>query len=156
MNTPSSRFQPSTRRPFQSGFSLLEMVFSLSVVGILSSIAYPAFSSTLAAARRSDALVALMTVQTAQERFRANHEAYGELSQLGLASTSAAGHYDIVVESASPSGYSVRAVAVGAQRRDTACQQLRLTMDGLNLTYASGETESTSNPLSVNRRCWGQ
>jgi hypothetical protein len=29
-------------------------------------------------------------------------------------------------------------------------------MDGLNLTYASGETESTSNPSSVNRRCWGQ
>ena len=156
MNTPPTRFLPSTQRPFESGFSLLEMVFSLSVVGILSSIAYPAFSSTLAAARRSDALVALMTVQTAQERFRANHEAYGELSQLGLASTSAAGHYNIVVESASPSGYSVRAVAVGAQRRDTACQQLRLTMDGLNLTYASGETESTSNPASVNRRCWSQ
>ena len=156
MNTPSTRCQPPTRRPFQSGFSLLEMVFSLSVVGILSSIAYPAFSSTLAAARRSDALVALMTVQAAQERFRANHEAYGELSQLGLASTSAAGHYDIVVESASPSGYSVRAAAVGAQRRDTACQQLRLTMDGLNLTYASGETESTSNPSAINRRCWSQ
>ena len=156
MNTPPTRSLTSTHRPFESGFSLLEMVFSLGVVGILSSIAYPAFSSTLAAARRSDALVALMTVQTAQERFRANHEAYGELSQLGLASTSAAGHYDIVVESASPSGYSVRAAAVGAQRRDTACRQLRLTMDGLNLTYASGETESTSNPSAINRRCWGQ
>ena len=151
--TPS---KPPAHRPFESGFSMLEMVFSLSVVGILSSIAYPAFSSTLAAARRSDALVALMTVQTAQERFRANHEAYGELSELNLGGTSAAGHYDIVVESASPSGYSVRAAAVGAQRRDTACQQLRLTMDGLNLTYASGETESTSNASSVNRRCWGQ
>lgn len=156
MNTPSSRSLPSTRRPFQSGFSLLEMVFSLSVVGILSSIAYPAFSSTLAAARRSDALVALIAVQTAQERFRANHDSYGVLSQLGLASTSTAGHYDIVVESASPSGYSVRAAAVGAQRRDTTCQQLRLTMDGLNLIYASGETESTSNASTVNRRCWGQ
>jgi hypothetical protein len=50
----------------------------------------------------------------------------------------------------------VRAAAVGAQRRDTACQQLRLTMDGLNLTYASGETESTSNPSAINRRCWSQ
>jgi type IV pilus assembly protein PilE len=156
MNTPYTRHKRPARRPFQSGFSLLEMVFSLSVVGILSSIAYPAFSSTLAAARRSDALVALMTVQTAQERFRANHESYGELSELGLGSTSAAGHYDLVLESASPTGYSVRAVAVGAQRSDTACRQLRLTMDGLNLTYASGETESTSNPSAVNRRCWGQ
>ncbi len=156
MHTPSTRCQPPTRRPFQSGFSLLEMVFSLSVVGILSSIAYPAFSSTLAAARRSDALVAMLTVQTAQERFRANHDSYGALSQLGLASTSAAGHYDIVVESASPTGYSVRAAAIGAQRRDAACQHLRLTMDGLNLAYASGETESTSNASSINRRCWGQ
>ena len=156
MNTPSTRCQPPTRHPFQSGFSLLEMVFSLSVLGILSSIAYPAFSSTLAAARRSDALVALMTVQTAPARFRATHEAYGELSALNLGGTSAAGHYDTVVESASPSGYSVRAAAVGAQRRDTACQHLRLTVDGLNVTYASGETESTSNPSAVNRRCWSQ
>jgi hypothetical protein len=78
------------------------------------------------------------------------------VSGFNAASTSAAGHYDIVVESASPSGYSVRAAAVGAQRRDTACQQLRLTMDGLNLTYASGETESTSNPSAINRRCWSQ
>jgi type IV pilus assembly protein PilE len=156
MNTLHTLLQRPTRRSFQSGFSLLEILFSLSVLGILSSVAYPAFSSTLAAARRSDALVALMTVQAAQERFRANHDSYAELSQLGLGSTSAAGHYGIVVESASTTGYSVRAAAVGAQRRDTACRQLRLTMDGLNLTYASGETESTSNPSAVNRRCWSQ
>jgi prepilin-type N-terminal cleavage/methylation domain-containing protein len=153
-----SRPHPSTprRRARETGFSLPELVFGLTIVGILSSIAYPAFSSTLASARRSDALVALMSLQTQQERYRANHEAYGDLAQLGVASVSPSGHYEITLEAASPAGYSVRAAAIGAQRNDRACRHLRLTVDGLNLTYASGETDATANAGALNRRCWGQ
>ena len=152
------RSHPPTprRRARAMGFSLPELVFSLTIVGILSSIAYPAFSSTLASARRSDALVALMSLQTQQERYRAHHEAYGDLAQLGVASVSPSGHYEITLESASPTGYSVRAAATGAQRNDSACRHLRLTVDGLNLTYASGGSEATANAAALNRRCWGQ
>ena len=147
---------PTRRRARARGFSLPELVFSLTIVGILSSIAYPAFSSTLASARRSDALVALMSLQTQQERFRAHHEAYGDLAQLDVASVSPSGHYELTLESASSTGYSVRAAAIGAQRSDRACRHLRLTVDGLNLTYASGETDATANAGALNRRCWGQ
>ncbi|MBX9715055.1 MAG: prepilin-type N-terminal cleavage/methylation domain-containing protein, partial [Burkholderiaceae bacterium] len=56
-----------------AGFTLIELMICVAVVGVLSSIAYPAFSSTLATTRRSDALVALMKVQLRQERFRADH-----------------------------------------------------------------------------------
>jgi type IV pilus assembly protein PilE len=153
-----SRFhrRAAPRHTRAAGFSLPELVFSVSIVGILSSIAYPAFSSTLASVRRSDALIALMSLQTQQERYRANHEAYGDLAQVGVASVSPSGHYEITLESASTTGYSVRAAAVGAQRHDSACRYLRLTVDGLNLTYASGENEATANAAALNRRCWGQ
>ncbi len=153
-----SRPHPRTarRRAHTAGFSLPELAFSLTIVGILSSIAYPAFSSTLASVRRSDALVALMNLQTQQERYRANHEAYGDLAQLGVASVSPSGHYEITLEAASSTGYSVRATATGAQRNHSACRHLRLTVEGLNLTYASGETDATANAGALNRRCWGQ
>jgi len=145
-----------SRRARAMGFSLPELVLGLTIVGILSSIAYPAFSSTLASVRRSDALVALMNLQTQQERYRANHEAYGDLAQLGVAGVTPSGHYELTLEAASSTGYSVRAAATGAQRNDSACRHLRLTVDGLNLTYASGETDATTNAAALNRRCWGQ
>ena len=145
-----------SRRARAMGFSLPELVLGLTIVGILSSIAYPAFSSTLASVRRSDALVALMNLQTQQERYRANHEAYGDLAQLGVAGVTPSGHYELTLEAASSTGYSVRAAATGAQRNDSACRHLRLTVDGLNLTYASGETDATANAGALNRRCWGQ
>ncbi len=144
------------RRTRAAGFSLPELAFSLTIVGILSSIAYPAFSSTLASVRRSDALVALMGVQTQQERYRANHETYGDLTQLGVASVSRSGHYELTLEAASPNGYSVRAAAIGAQRNDSVCRYLRLSVDGLNVVYASGESDATTNAAALNRRCWGQ
>ncbi len=156
MTLPRPHPRPARRRAHAAGFSLPELAFSLTIVGILSSIAYPAFSSTLASVRRSDALVALMNLQTQQERYRANHDAYGDLAQLGVASVSPSGHYELTLEAASSTGYSVRATATGAQRNDSACRHLRLTVEGLNLTYASGETDATANAGALNRRCWGQ
>jgi type IV pilus assembly protein PilE len=126
----------------------------IAVVGILSSVAYPAFSSTLVGVRRSEALVALMTVQVQQERFRADHLSYGDLSQIGLSSTSSARHYEITMLDYSATGYAVRASALGGQQRDTSCRHLRLTVDGLNVVYASGATDATDNAPAVNRRCW--
>lgn len=152
--TPTSN-TPTLRRPTRTaGFTLIEMMICIAVLGILSSVAYPAFSSTLATVRRSEALVALMTVQVLQERFRADHRSYGELSQLGLTGAASARHYEIAMLDHSATGYSVRASAIGGQQRDRLCQHLRLSVDGLNVVQASGATEATDNDPSANRRCW--
>ena len=156
MSLPASTSNP--RRPRQpcraAGFTLIEMMICVAVIGVLSSVAYPAFSGTLATTRRSDALVALMKVQLLQERFRADHPSYGELSALGLDASSPNRHYDIAMLEASATGYSARASAVGAQQRDTPCRHMRLSVDGLNVVYASGATDAVDNASSANRRCW--
>ncbi|MDL2336386.1 MAG: type IV pilin protein [Pseudomonadota bacterium] len=156
MTVPASNStsHPLRRPAHAAGFTLIELMICVAVVGVLSSVAYPAFSSTLATTRRSDALVALMKVQVLQERFRADHPSYAELSQLGLDGTSPARHYDIAMLDSSTTGYSVRASAVGNQQRDTLCRHMRLTVDGLNIVYASGATEAADNASSANRRCW--
>lgn len=137
-----------------AGFTLIELMICVAIVGVLSSVAYPAFSGTLATLRRIDARVALMNVQLRQERFRTDHRSYGELSQLGLDSASSARHYEIAMLDHSATGYSVRASAIGGQQRDTLCRHLKLTVDGLNIAYASGATDAADNGASDNRRCW--
>jgi type IV pilus assembly protein PilE len=97
--------QPASRRRRAGGFTLIELMICVAVVGVLSSISYPAFSSTMTSTRRGDALLALMKVQLLQERFRSEHPSYGELSQLGLGSTSpsrvAAGYFQATLPEAS-------------------------------------------------------
>lgn len=152
--TAPRRLPIAPSRNSARGFTLLELLVCAVIIAVLSSIAYPAFSATLANTRRSDALLALMRVQLLQEQFRAEHPHYGALSELGLGSTSLSRHYAIAVLDASADGYVAHATAVGNQRQDTRCQHLSVTVQGLNVVYASGTTEAHDNTAAANSRCW--
>ncbi|MEY4562758.1 MAG: hypothetical protein RLZZ618_2035, partial [Pseudomonadota bacterium] len=52
------------------GFSLIETLVVLALLGILVAIAYPSFANSLAKARRIDGRVALLELQLVQERWR--------------------------------------------------------------------------------------
>ena len=138
----------------QCGFTLVEMSICCAVIGVLSSIAIPTYQSAMNKVRRSDALVALMDVHLAQSRFRANNAVYGNLSEIGTRSTSPLGHYVLDVSSATPAGFVVLATASGAQRSDSNCGVMKLTVDGANVAYASGRDSSAGNDTATNKSCW--
>ena len=73
-----------------AGFTLIETMVTIGIAGVLSSVAYPSLEGQVMRARRSDALVALMQAQFAQERFRANNASYGSLADAGVRPTSPA------------------------------------------------------------------
>jgi type IV pilus assembly protein PilE len=136
------------------GFTLIELLCAVAVAGILSSVAYPTFQGVIHKARRSDALVAVMQVQMAQERFRSGNAAYGSLDEIGAAGHSPSRHYTLSVSANSGSGYELQAAASGAQASDRSCRVLKLVVDGFNLTQASGSDARVDNPAEVNRKCW--
>jgi type IV pilus assembly protein PilE len=139
---------------FAQGFTLIELMLVVAVAGVLSGVAYPSFMGQLQKIRRADAMVAILQVQAAQERFRANHLNYGTLAQIGVAATSAAGHYTLQVAAPSTDGYEIVASAIGAQSHDAACRHLRLRVAGGNLLQASGADATTANAAPQNRQCW--
>jgi len=138
----------------QHGFTLIDLMICVAVIGVLSTVAYPAFSSTVSKSRRSDALVALMKLQLAQERHRADHPSYADLTQLGLPDRSPSGHYQLNLQGVTAEGYTVHATAIGAQQGDTLCRHLRLSLIGANLTHESGDSAALGNAPAINRRCW--
>ena len=135
------------------GFTLIELLCAVSVAGFLSSVAYPTFQAVIHKARRSDALVAMMQVQVAQERHRSAHAAYGGIDEIGFAA-SPSRHYILAISANSESGYEVEATAVGSQTADTQCRVLKLRIEGSNPTQSSGATSSVDNPTEVNKKCW--
>jgi type IV pilus assembly protein PilE len=138
------------------GFTLIETMVTVAIAGVLSSVAYPSLEGQVLRARRTDALVALMQAQLAEERYRANNASYASLAEAGLRATSPAGYYSVQVTAAGADGYVLLASATGAQARDATCRHLRLTLADASLSYASGADATTANGADVNRKCWSR
>ncbi len=138
------------------GFTLIETMLAVGIAGVLSSVAYPSFEGHLLRARRTDGLAALMQVQLAQERHRADHASYGDLAAIGMRATTAAGYYTLRVTESDAAGYAVLASANAGQARDAACRFLRVSSSGFGPELASGPDTATANAAGANRKCWGQ
>lgn len=148
-----NRFSSAFRRP-SAGFTLVEMLVATSISGVLASVAYPSYVGTVQKMRRTEALVALMQVQQAEERFRSNASRYGTLAEVGGVVT--AGHYALSIDAAGADGYTVVAMATGTQTGDRACRVMKVAVDGAISTTASGPTDAADNGAEANRRCWNQ
>lgn len=115
----------------QTGFTLIELMIVVSIVGILAAIVYPSYIDSLRKSRRTDGKDAMLRVQLEEEKYRANNPTYtSTLSDLNLTSATEAGYYTISLTAASTTGYTVRATAVagGAQASDTACTPLQIAV----------------------------
>ena len=142
------------------GFTLIELMVVVAIVGILASVAYPSFMGQVRKSRRSDAVAALSAVQQAQERYRANIPNY--VTTASLLTTAAPGglnfratelsegsYYSISVSTNSATGcttgscYTTTATAVSgkSQANDTGCT---------TLTVAVSNGTATNTPTA----CW--
>lgn len=142
------------RSQAQRGFTLVELMVTVSIAGILSGVALPSFESQLQKARRTDVLLASALVQATQERFRVNATSYGSLAEIGMPARTASGHYTLQIVAHDADGYELLAAAAGAQQRDAACRYMKMTAIGLNVGYASGPDATVANPADANRKCW--
>jgi len=139
-----------------AGFSLVELLVATSISGVLASIAYPTFTGSVHKIRRTDALVALMQVQQAEERFRSDGSRYGSLGEIGMTSMVADGRYVLSVDTPTATGYQALAVAAGSQMGDTGCRYLKVVAAVGGWTLQSGSTAAVDNDATANRRCWNQ
>ena len=142
------------------GFTLIEIVIVIVIVGILMAVALPGYQDSMRKGRRADAKAGLMDAANRQERFVLDRNTYTtEMKDLGFATAVATpdtfkseeGHYNIKA-TACASGintcYVLTATPVpgGAQADDSHCAKFILDSTGAK---TAEDASGTPNP-----ECW--
>ena len=123
----------SPARRAARGFTLIELMIVIGVVAILTTIAVASYRTYVLRATRTEARMALLAIQVAQEKFFLQNNQYAQTlattiaappAGLGVALDAAGvttgGHYTVSYTAATANTYTVRAVATGTQTSDKA------------------------------------
>jgi len=117
----------------QRGFTLIEIVTVMAIVGILAAIAIPSYNKTMMKGRRSDAKVTLMKISQQLERCFTEHNSYTAASGCTNYNntTSDEGYYTITTaQNATTYALTAKPKIGSAQAGDTDCAQFTLNQMG--------------------------
>jgi len=144
--------------PSSRGFTLIEAMIVVTVLGILAAIAFPSYSAYIVRANRTAGKAAVMRIAGQQEGFYTDRKAYAtslaNLSQ-GWAATMHLQRDGNLFPGDTPeaiyrltttltaSGFTIQAEPVHYQARDTECGTLRYDSTGMKTT-STGRTECWS------------
>lgn len=133
-----------------TGFTLIELMITVAIIGILASIAYPSYQDSVMKSRRADAKGVLLGLTNAMERRFTEKNSYCDaaLATGGTAVTDCGtatedtgtpsiytipnetkSFYTITISAATASSYTLSAARTGAQANDK-CGTLTLTHTG--------------------------
>jgi type IV pilus assembly protein PilA len=114
---PKGRYLAFCRHS-RSGFSLIEVMIVVAIIGILATLAYPSLDSYLAQSKQSEAKTNLVSIYTAQKLYRATNDTYADtLDKLGLDLPAAP-------NDAYTYGYTISTAGAGSSFRATATANL--------------------------------
>jgi len=115
-----------------AGFTLVELMIVIAIIGIISAIAIPSYDSYMKKSRRADAKVALSKMADRQERYYLQNNTYSAaVNDVGGAATEE-GFYTLSINSADVNGFQLTATAIpgGQQANDTDCLLMYLSSTG--------------------------
>ena len=150
---------PKTAKRKPLGFSLIELMIVVAIVGILGSIAYPSYLNQVAQSRRADAQAVLMEAAQFMERFYTENNRYHQdtggtavalpVQLRELPRDSGTKSYDISVQASTASTYTLRATPKNGQIGDG---YLEITN-----TFAKGwDRDDSRDALSAAEQTWSK
>lgn len=111
------------------GFTLIEVMIVVAIVGILAAIAYPSYVDSVRKGRRAEAMSALEDVRLSQAKWRTKKTTYGTKAEISASDTK---YYIIDVPSNTQTSFTATATAKAgtSQASDTGCTTFTVNQNG--------------------------
>jgi len=115
-----------TSKP-QIGFSLIELLIVIAIVGILAAVGYPSYTSYVTKTKRSDGTLALMEAVQAMERCKSTTFSYQTCTLPEQQTVSPEAYYTLALTPApTASTYTIVATPQNAQANDAKCASISI------------------------------
>ncbi len=126
---------------YSQGFSLIELLIAVVILGILVAVALPAYEEQVLKSRRSDGHMALLTAAQDLERCKTTSFTYANCNVITAASESTEGYYSLTIDNVTTTTFDLTATPEGAQENDSNCMNLTLNQNGVRDASASTDGE---------------
>ena len=130
------------------GFTLIELMVTVAVIGILGAIAYPSYTQYIQKGRRVDAKTSLMNAAQAMERYYTENSKYtGAAAGTVFPTASIDGDYTLSFDTGSPaaSAYTIKAAPSSSRQSGDKCGTF--TLNSVGQKAVTGAASSSS-------QCW--
>ena len=145
----ANRFKRFTSISAVAGYSLMELLVTVSIITIVTSIALPSYQNHVMRSHRSDAMAALMRIAGPQEKFYLQNNSYTtSLVDLDTEETEN-DYYDLQIVNADTATFTARATPKtgGPQVNDESCATFQIDATGNRTSQSTGGGDTTS-------ECW--
>lgn len=134
------------------GFTLIEIIIAVAILGIVVAFAIPSYSSYVTRSKRVDAHIALREAAQIMERCRTENFTYvGCDTAAGAITASPDNYYSLAYSNVTATTFTVTASpnTSKSQANDTDCQ--RMTIDQTGFTDSRATSTSTTSTANI---CW--
>jgi type IV pilus assembly protein PilE len=139
-----------TMRSMQRGFTLIELMIVVTIIGLLAAVAIPGYAQYVRRAHRSEGMAALSALAAAQEKYYLSNNTYtSDISDLKMSDTTEHGYYTLKITAADATAFTALAApgSSSPQLEDTDCQVFTLNSAGSRTSTNASSGDSTAD-------CW--
>lgn len=129
-------------RAVSKGFSLIELLVVVAIIGVLAGVAYPAYQEFIRTANRADAMALLVELTSEMEQYRFENQSYQgaaagggdtgipDANRIMALDKGVTNHYAVTISAATRTSYLLTAVPTGNQQED-GCGTITIGANGI-------------------------
>lgn len=122
------------------GFSLVELMIVVAIIGVLAALAVPRFQTFQAKAKQAEAKTNLSHIYTLEQAYRGDNDTYANLATVGFTTTGGKNRYAYTTPATTATTFTAQASTAAAVPANAVCPNAAVNTWTINENKVLAET----------------